>query len=115
MVWLPEPDTSFHFCGIHSEGTERAMGAADRAFGEILETVRKGAYVGRTAVIAMSDHGQIATSALIDLAGLLRADGFPAGDIPDEDTDILLTGGNMGETTAAEVRSRPSAGPGRAG
>jgi arylsulfatase A-like enzyme len=45
----------------------------------------------------MSDHGQIATSALIDLAGLLRADGFRAGEAPGGDIGILITGGNMGE------------------
>ena len=97
VVWLPEPDTSFHFCGIHAEGTDRAMGAADQVFAEILETVGTGPHAGRTAVIAMSDHGQIATSELFDLARLLRADGFLAGETRDMDTDILLTGGNMGE------------------
>lgn len=97
VVWLPEPDTSFHFCGIHSEGAAQAMDAADRAFAEILDTVGKGPHASRTAVIVMSDHGQIATSALVDLAALLRADGFRAGDRPGDDTEILMTGGNMGE------------------
>ena len=97
VVWLPEPDTSFHFCGIHSEGSDLAMGATDMVFGEILDTIEKGPHASDTAVVAMSDHGQIATSALIDLADLLRADGFRAGEIPDEETDILMTGGNMGE------------------
>ncbi len=97
LVWLPEPDTSFHFCGIHSDGAEQAMRAADAVFAEILQSVADGPNAGSTAVIAMSDHGQIATSALIDLAGRLRADGFRAGEAPGDDTDILLTGGNMGE------------------
>lgn len=97
LVWLPEPDTSFHFCGIHSEGTDQAMAAADAAFAEILDAVAGGPHAARTAVIAMSDHGQIATSALIDLEALLRADGFRAGAAPGGDTDILMTGGNMGE------------------
>ncbi len=97
LVWLPEPDTSFHFCGIHSEGTDRAMLAADAAFAKILDAVASGPHRSRTAVIAMSDHGQIATSALIDLTGGLRADGFRAGETPDGNTDILVTGGNMGE------------------
>ncbi|HCQ65515.1 MAG TPA: nucleotide pyrophosphatase [Rhodobacteraceae bacterium] len=97
LVWLPEPDTSFHFCGIHSEGANQAMAAADAAFAEILGAVADGAHGSHTAVIAMSDHGQIATSALIDLTGLLRADGFRAGEAPGGDTDILITGGNMGE------------------
>jgi len=97
VLWLPEPDTSFHFCGIHSEGADQAMHAADTAFAEILETVAAGKHCKSTAVIAMSDHGQIATSALIDLRGDLRADGFRAGESPGDDVDILMTGGNMGE------------------
>ncbi len=97
VVWLPEPDTSFHFCGIHSEGTELAMRAADTAFAEILGAVSGGAHASSTAIVALSDHGQIATSALIDLAGLMRADGFRAGEAPGVDVDILMTGGNMGE------------------
>ncbi len=97
LVWLPEPDTSFHFCGIHSDGAEQAMRAADAVFAEILQSIADGPHADTTAIIAMSDHGQIATSALIDLAGLLRADGFRAGHEPDDNTDILLTGGNMGE------------------
>jgi predicted AlkP superfamily pyrophosphatase or phosphodiesterase len=97
LVWLPEPDTSFHFCGIHSEGTDQAMRAADTAFGKILDSVATGRHAASTAVIAMSDHGQIATSGLIDLVGVLRADGFKAGETPEDGTDIFVTGGNMGE------------------
>lgn len=97
LVWFPEPDTAFHFCGIHSEGAKMAMRAADQAFADILQTIRNGPHAARTAVVAMSDHGQIATSALIDLAALLRADGFRVGDRVSSDTDILMTGGNMGE------------------
>lgn len=97
LVWLPEPDTSFHYCGIHSEGSDQAMRAADTVFAAILNTVASGPNHDRTAIIAMSDHGQIATSALINLEGAMHADGFRAGETPGENTDILMTGGNMGE------------------
>ena len=97
LVWLPEPDTSFHFCGIHSEGTDRAMKAADETFAKILDAVATGPHGSNTAVIALSDHGQIGTSALVDLVGLMRADGFRADEAPGGDTDILVTGGNMGD------------------
>lgn len=97
LVWLPEPDTAFHFCGIHSEGADLAMAAADDAFAEIRGAVADGPYSETTAVVALSDHGQIATSALVDLSALLRADGFRADEMPGDNIDILLTGGNMGE------------------
>ncbi|MDJ1017589.1 MAG: alkaline phosphatase family protein [Paracoccaceae bacterium] len=97
VVWLPEPDTSYHYCGIHSAQTQSAMRAADLAFAEILETISRGTFASTTAVIAMSDHGQIATEALVDLKNILRDDGFKAGGAANGDTDILMTGGNMGE------------------
>ncbi|MEM0938092.1 MAG: alkaline phosphatase family protein [Pseudomonadota bacterium] len=97
LVWLPEPDTAFHFCGIHSDGAAQAMAAADAAFAEILDAVTAGPHAGRTAVVAMSDHGQIATRAKVDLAAMLRSDGFAVGAEPGAGTDILMTGGNMGE------------------
>lgn len=97
LVWLPEPDTSYHFCGIHSEGSVEAMRAADAVFAEILESIASGPHAGSTAVIAMSDHGQIATSNLVDFPAALAADGFRAGFAPADETDILLTLGSMGE------------------
>jgi len=97
VLWMPEPDSSYHHYGLHTDETAQAMNAADECFAQILTAIEAGAYSDKTAVVAMSDHGQIATSALIDLAGDLRADGFRVGETPGDDIDILMTGGNVGE------------------
>ena len=97
ILWTPEPDSSFHIYGLHSQEATLAMGAADASFAEILAAISAGPYSDTTAVVVMSDHGQIATSALIDLGGDLRADGFRAAAAPGDTTEILMTGGNMGE------------------
>jgi len=97
LVWLPEPDTSFHYREIGSDASRAVMGAADEVFGRILDAVRTGPHADRTAVVAMSDHGQITITDQIDLAGLMAADGLTAATAPGPDTEIALTLGNSGE------------------
>ncbi|TNE91955.1 MAG: nucleotide pyrophosphatase, partial [Rhodobacteraceae bacterium] len=97
LVWLPEPDTSFHYREIGSDASRAVMGAADEVFGRILDTVRNGPHADRTAVIAMSDHGQITITDQVDLAGLMAADGLSAATAPEAGTEIALTLGNSGE------------------
>ena len=97
LVWLPEPDTSFHYREIGSDASRAVMGTADEVFGRILEAVRTGPHADRTAVIAMSDHGQITITDQVDLAGLMAADGLAAATAPDAGTEIALTLGNSGE------------------
>ena len=113
LEWLPEPDTAFHFFGFHSEGTNLALAAADNAFAEILGAVSDGPYSKTTAVVALSDHGQIATSALVNLSPLLCADGFRADELQGDDTDILVTVGNTGELRPTTPDSRLIADLGR--
>lgn len=94
LVWLPEPDTAFHYCGIGSGGAAGALAAADAAFGRIADAALARP---RTALLALSDHGQIGTGRRIDLAGRMRADGLPAAETPGEGVALLLTGGRTGE------------------
>lgn len=97
LIWLPEPDTSFHRCGIGSAQSRAVMAAADTVFAEIVDHIRSGPHGARTAIIAMSDHGQISTTRKVDLAGLMRADGLPVADRPDAATRIAMTNGISGE------------------
>lgn len=91
VLWLPEPDTSFHYREIGSPASDRAQGAADAAFARLLDAI--GDDPG-TAVIALSDHGQITITDHVDLAAALAADGFTGpGDAP----RLRITRGAMGE------------------
>ncbi|MBN2631449.1 MAG: alkaline phosphatase family protein, partial [Rhodobacteraceae bacterium] len=114
---FPEPDTSFHYLEIGSDATRAAMAAADAAFARLLEAVPPG-----TAVVALSDHGQIATSGQWGIEAEMRAAGLQAARAPLEGDAIALTLGRMGECrllrpdaalladTAAWLMGRPEIG-----
>lgn len=117
LVWLPEPDTSFHYLEIGSPATAAAMAAADAAFARLVEAAPKG-----TAVAVLSDHGQIATTGIFDIEGEMRSAGLRAARRPGGDDAIALTLGRMGECrllrpdpglladTAAWLMARPEVG-----
>ncbi|MEM8664435.1 MAG: alkaline phosphatase family protein, partial [Pseudomonadota bacterium] len=91
VMWLPEPDTSFHYREIGSQETRAVMGTADRAFAAVLDAVRASPDAGETMVIALSDHGQLTVSEKMDTAELFGIeDDIARG-------DVLLTGGRYGE------------------
>lgn len=92
LVWLPEPDTSFHYLEIGSDATRAAMAAADAAFARLLEAAPRG-----TAVVALSDHGQIATTGQFALEAGMRSAGLRAARAPDSADAIAVTLGRMGE------------------
>ena len=69
--------------------------AADRAFAEVLETVSQ--QDRRTAVIVLSDHGQITMTYQTDITAEMQAIGLPASHTPGADHRLALTQGNMGE------------------
>lgn len=96
-VWLPEPDTSFHYRLLSSEETRAAMARADAAFGRIVDAALSGPRGARTAVLALSDHGQITTTNDFDIEAALRADGFAAATSPQDGDTIGLTRGATGE------------------
>lgn len=95
LVWLPEPDTTWHHFGLGSEQSMAVMAAADKVFADVLEAVA--AMDGRTAVIAMSDHGQITTTSQTDITAEMQAAGLPASHRPGALHRLALTRGNMGE------------------
>lgn len=59
VLWLCEPDESFHYLGIGSEGSLGAIRNVDAAFGRILQRLSPEIDRGSMHLIAMSDHGQV--------------------------------------------------------
>ncbi|MGD1924792.1 MAG: alkaline phosphatase family protein [Paracoccaceae bacterium] len=77
LVWLCEPDESFHWHEIGSPESRAAAHGVDAAFGEILHRKRDEIASGNLQIIALSDHGQISLSGgKIGLEGKARAAGF---------------------------------------
>ena len=97
LLWLCEPDESFHFLGIGHKGSLAAMNTADAQFGRILADRSTAVEDGDLQIIAMSDHGQISlTGERLDLPERLRAAGFNAGSRPGPDVDFTVVAGNAG-------------------
>jgi hypothetical protein len=95
LMWLPEPDTTWHHFGLGSPEAHQVMAAADGVFADVLEAVS--AMPGQTAVIAMSDHGQITTTSQTDITAEMQAGGLPASHRPEPAHKLALTRGNVGE------------------
>lgn len=66
FVHLREPDAAGHLEGWMSEPYRRAVEAADRALGDLLESVRASGRLERTVVILTADHGGSGTHHLDD-------------------------------------------------
>jgi arylsulfatase A-like enzyme len=97
LLWLSEPDESFHYYGI---GAPEALGAIrhmDAEFGRILARQSAANDAGSLQVIAMSDHGQISLAGgKLDLAARFNAAGFSASSSPAGDPDCVVVVHNGG-------------------
>lgn len=100
LVWFNEPDTSFHYCCLGSEDTRHIMRHADAAFGRILDAIAARPDAQDTAIIVASDHGQISSNGVVEMAALLSKAGHPAVMASQRSligAKVAVTGGNMGE------------------
>jgi len=97
LLWLSEPDESFHWHGI---GSPKALGAIrhmDAEFGRILARQSAAIDAGSLQVIAMSDHGQISLAGgKLDLVARFNQAGFSAGGSPAGDPDYVIVVHNGG-------------------
>jgi len=95
LLWLCEPDESFHQLGIGSRDALRAIRHVDSEFGRILARQEKQIAAGELQIIALSDHGQISlVGEPLDLAAKLSDAGFDAG--TEKTGDCTIVAGNAG-------------------
>ncbi len=94
ILWLCEPDNSYHYRGIGSAENLAAMRHADAEFGRILARRNASAMAGRMQIITISDHGQLTISgAAIELGSALTAAGFTVGEVGSEGAEVVLAPG----------------------
>ena len=97
LLWLCEPDESFHFKGIGSEDSLNTIRHVDAEFGRILSAQKNAIEAGDLQIIAMSDHGQISLEGnRLDLPALLREADFAASTAPGAEVDYAVVVGNAG-------------------
>jgi len=97
VLWLSEPDESFHHIGIGSEGSLSAIAHVDQEFGRILERQREQINSGRLQIITLSDHGQISLKGEpLDLVARFKAGGFAIGLTPEKEGQGVAVIDNAG-------------------
>jgi phosphonoacetate hydrolase len=97
LLWLCEPDESFHYLGIESEGSLQTIRHVDGEFARILARHQAEIERGDLHVIAMSDHGQIELKGEpLKITARLQGAGFKAGDVFDGETECIFAGSNAG-------------------
>ncbi len=94
ILWLCEPDNSYHYRGIGSTENLAAMRHADAEFGRILARRDAAGMADRVQIITISDHGQLTISgAAIELGPALTAAGFTVGEVASEGAQLTLAPG----------------------
>lgn len=106
VLWLNEPDLSYHYKGIASPEAIEAQAACDAGFGRILDWWRAEGRAKGYRIIAMSDHGHITVEGQIDVMRHLRDAGLSVGKAIGPDTDFALKPGYSGQIS---VRDRDPA------
>ncbi|MDF1792869.1 MAG: alkaline phosphatase family protein [Thalassobaculaceae bacterium] len=93
VLWLNEPDLTYHYRGLAGGESQNAIGGVDAAFGRVLDWWRA---EGRNAgwnIIAMSDHGHVTVEGQISVADALAAEGLKVGKALGPDVDYALKPG----------------------
>ncbi len=94
LLWLCEPDETFHWHGIGSPESLEAIRGVDTAFGTILDRKADAISDGSLQIIAMSDHGQVSLAAgKLNLASRAREAGF---DVDGSTPEYLISVHNAG-------------------
>jgi hypothetical protein len=61
IIWFSDPDTPFHYRGIESPEAAASIRHADAALGRLLAWRRDSGREASLQIVAMSDHGHVAT------------------------------------------------------
>jgi len=97
LLWLCEPDETFHYLGIGSQPAIETIKHVDSEFGRILEVHREAIDNGTLNIIAQSDHGQITLEGEpVDIVSRLNEAGFRAAAQPADDIDCVVVVHNGG-------------------
>ncbi|MDW8443688.1 MAG: alkaline phosphatase family protein [Acetobacteraceae bacterium] len=91
LLWLSEPDFSFHYAGLGSPVAREALRAADAELGRVMAWRDGQPDRERIVLVAFSDHGHATGTRRVSVVQALNAAGFRAGE--DGESDIVVAGG----------------------
>jgi hypothetical protein len=59
VLWYSDPDSTYHYCGIGSAESRRAIENVDAEFGRLLDWWRSSKFSEQIQIFVLSDHGHI--------------------------------------------------------
>ncbi|MBY0329906.1 MAG: alkaline phosphatase family protein [Acetobacteraceae bacterium] len=90
LLWLSEPDVSFHWGGLRAAHAQDALRAADAALGRILAWREAQPDAAEIMVMVLSDHGHVTGRGKRSLEADLRRAGFRAGTGLSSEVDVVV-------------------------
>lgn len=90
LIWLSEPDISFHYAGIGAPTSLVALRAADAVLGRVMAWRAAQPDAEAIAIIALSDHGHVTGQGKRSLVEELCRAGFRAGEGMTSGIDIVV-------------------------
>nr|WP_272876840.1 alkaline phosphatase family protein [Neoroseomonas terrae] len=90
LLWLSEPDVSFHWGGLRAPHTQQALRAADAVLGRVRAWRDAQPDATDIAIIVLSDHGHVTGRGKRCLRTELQQAGFRAGTGMGADIDVVV-------------------------
>lgn len=90
LLWLSEPDISFHWGGLRAAHTQQALAAADAVLGRIVAWRDAQPDAAEIAIIVLSDHGHVTGRGKRCLRTELTKAGFRASTGMAPDVDVVV-------------------------
>ncbi|HEV7268154.1 MAG TPA: alkaline phosphatase family protein [Falsiroseomonas sp.] len=90
LVWLSEPDVSFHWGGLLAPHAQVALGAADAVIGQVVAWRDAQPDAAEIVLVVLSDHGHVTGRGKLSLREELSRAGFRAGTGLASDVDVVV-------------------------
>jgi arylsulfatase A-like enzyme len=90
LVWLSEPDVSFHWGGLLAPHAREALHAADAIIGQVMAWRDAQPDAAEIVLGVLSDHGHVTGRGRLSLEAELRRAGFRAGTGLSAETDVVV-------------------------
>lgn len=103
VLWLNEPDLTFHHRGIGSPEGAEAVAGIDRLLGRVVDWWESAGAAQGWSLMALSDHGHVSVSRHLDVGAALGTGGFAWGPAIGPDADYAL---KRGRFATLSVRDR---------
>jgi arylsulfatase A-like enzyme len=107
LIWLSEPDVSFHYAGLGAPEAVAALAAADAVLGRIMAWREAQPDREEIVLVALSDHGHVTGEGKFSLAERLREGGFAAGQGLGEGTEVVVAPGGAPGLWVADAALLP--------